>query len=264
LLVINMRQFNSPVKNTFYLFYRLISPLFDPISLYYGVFGYPRYIKQLIQYKVQDPSNQIRFTDLYPLVKDSRSLTPFDTHYFFQGVWLLKEILKRKPLLHIDVGSMYTLSGYISLITKVEFVDIRPIDTHLENLSIIRGNILNLPYAKNSVSSISSLHVIEHIGLGRYGDEINPNGSELACKELCRVVKPGGLLYISVPIGKPRICFNAHRVFDPKTIISFCKPLKLIKFCVVDDKGLFKRNVQPEKYRDESYACGLYVFKKIR
>jgi hypothetical protein len=196
------------------------------------------------------------------VVNESSPFTPFDAHYYFQGIWLLKELLHRKPPLHVDVASKYEISGYISLITMSEFVDFRPINTHLKNLKITRGDILHLPYASNSIPSISSLHVVEHIGLGRYGDEINTKGTELACKELSRVTKTGGLLYLSVPIGKPRVCFNAHRIFDPESIIQFCKPLELLQISVVDDNGKYITNTNPKRYKNASYSCGLYIFKK--
>jgi len=106
------------------------------------------------------------------------------------------------------------------------------------------------------------LHVIEHIGLGRYGDPIDPNGSIKACKELQRVLKPNGTLYISLPIGKPRICFNAHRVHDPREVIEYFNKLDLVEFSVVDDAGDFVEKVSPNNYAEQSYACGMYVFKK--
>lgn len=257
-----MKSFDSPVKNSAYWLYRIISPIIDPLHLYAGVKGYLSYVRDIVRYKMRVPKAVIRLQDMYPIFSDNLSTTPFDAHYFFQGVWLLDQLNKRKPTTHVDVASKYELSGYISLITRCEFVDIRPIDTKLHNLSVKRGDITHLPYANNSVSSLSSLHVIEHIGLGRYGDEINPEGTSLACKELVRVLKPKGYLYISTPIGKPRICFNAHRIHNPLDIITFCKGLKLIDFSVVDDDGRYIQHVKPSDYRDEEYACGMYIFQK--
>jgi hypothetical protein len=53
----------------------------------------------------------------------------------------------------------------------------------LENLFFKEGSILALPFESGSIKSLSSLCVVEHIGLGRYGDEIDPFGSESAIKE---------------------------------------------------------------------------------
>ncbi len=50
------------------------------------------------------------------------------------------------------------------------------------------ANILDLPFKGNSVESLSCMHVVEHIGLGRYGDPMDPEGDIEAIKELKRVV----------------------------------------------------------------------------
>jgi hypothetical protein len=45
------------------------------------------------------------------------------------------------------------------------------------------------------------MHVVEHVGLGRYGDPIDANGDAQAIKELKCVLWPGGVLYFVVPTG---------------------------------------------------------------
>ncbi|HHY1437048.1 TPA: DUF268 domain-containing protein [Campylobacter jejuni] len=73
----------------------------------------------------------------------------------------------------------------------------------------------------NSVDSLSALCSVEHFGLRRYGDPIEPDAWEKALRSFQRVLKIGGKLYFSVPIGNEnRVCFNAHRVFKPETIIE--------------------------------------------
>jgi SAM-dependent methyltransferase len=146
---------------------------------------------------------------------------------------------------------------------KTTFVDMRPIDVNLKNLSVIDGDITNLPYGDGELESVSCLHVIEHIGLGRYGDSLDTGGSVKAIKELQRILKKDGRLYISTPLGKPRLCFNAHRVFSPDFIISQFDQLSLVSFSVVDDSGSFSEHVEiPEWVRDQDYACGMFCFTK--
>ena len=56
--------------------------------------------------------------------------------------------------------------------------------------------------------------MVEHIGLRRYGDPLDPDGTVKAMAELKRIVIPGGDLYISVPVDEMnRIYFKAHRAF---------------------------------------------------
>lgn len=58
-----------------------------------------------------------------------------------------------------------------------------------------------------------SISSFEHDGLGRYGDPINPNGDLVAMHNAKKIIKPGGLLFLSVPVGKDKICFNVHRIY---------------------------------------------------
>lgn len=257
-----MKVFESKSKNIGYFGYRLISPIFDPVHFYQGVTGYFWYVRDALRFNRMG-AEKIRFnSNLFPILSDKVSLTPFDAHYFYQQLWVFENVLKRKPKLHIDVGSTYEMSGYISKITKAKFIDIRPIQTSLKNLEIEKGNILKLKYGSGSVQSLSCLHVVEHIGLGRYGDEIDPEGTKKACFQLKRILAKRGYLYFSTPIGKERICFNAHRVNNPKKILKFFSGLRLVSFSVIDDGGKLQENVDLNDYLNLNYGCGLFMFTK--
>lgn len=260
--ILNMKKFKSKPKNLAFLAYRLIKPIFDPILFFHGIYGYTWFIRDLLSFKQKSPDSKISFLDVYPLLHEKVSFTPFDAHYFFQQIWVFKNVLKVKPKEHVDVASTYQMSGYLSTIVPTTFIDLRPIDSQMENLTIKRGDILNLPYKDNEVRSLSCLHVIEHIGLGRYGDPIDPDGTKKACEELARVLSKGGRLYLSTPIGKNRICFNAHHIHTPEEIIGFCKNLKLVEFSVIDDNRKFKSNTDYHKYNKAEYSCGLFEFTK--
>jgi hypothetical protein len=43
----------------------------------------------------------------------------------------------------------------------------------------------------NKYDSISCLHALEHFGLGRYGDRLDPNGHETGFLKLLDMLKPG-------------------------------------------------------------------------
>jgi hypothetical protein len=104
--------------------------------------------------------------------------------------------------------------------------------------------------------------VAEHIGLGRYGDKLNPAGTRQACAELARILAPAGDLVFSVPVGVPRICFNAHRVLSPEQILSFFEGLRLVSFSGVGDDGVFREKSTPSEFSDSSWACGMFHFTK--
>ncbi len=257
-----MKVFKSKTKNIAYFFYRLINPIFDPIKFIQGIYGYFWYTRDFIVYKIKNPKAKLLNINLFPVLNEKTSFTSFDAHYFYQQLWVFENIMKIKPKNHVDIGSTYQMSGYLSKIVPTTFVDIRPIKARLKNLKVKKGDILNLPFENNSVESLSCLHVVEHIGLGRYGDKIDPNGPKKACQELSRVLKNNGYLYFSTPIGKERIYFNAHRVFSPKRIIGYFNNLKLVEFCVVNDLGKIIENTNYKKCLHYNYACGMFLFKK--
>lgn len=151
--------------------------------------------------------------------------------------------------------------GVVSGFVPVTFVDIRPLETKLSNFDCVAGNILRLEFADASIESISCLHVIEHIGLGRYGDPIDPNGSVSAARELARVVAPGGRLFLSTPVGRARVCFNAHRIFDPSAIAQMVSPLRLESFSWVGDDGEVRSGI-PSDAAYADYGCGLFEFRR--
>lgn len=257
-----MKLYKEPHKNIFYFLYRIIRPIINPINIFLGLTGYIWFIRDIIHYKKKNPEAKLVTTNLFPILDEKVSFTPFDAHYFFQQIWAFKNIMKAKPKEHVDVASTYELSGYLSTIVPTTFIDLRPINSQLENLTIKRGDILNLPYKNNEITSLSCLHVVEHIGLGRYGDPIDPNGTKKACKELARVLAKGGKLYFSTPIGKDRICFNAHHIHTPEQIMSYFKGLTLQQFSVIDDDGNFIQDTDYKKYSQANYADGLFIFTK--
>jgi len=205
---------------------------------------------------------EAKVRDWYPCLHDKTATTPFEPHYFFQSAWAARKIAESHPTVHVDVGSQINLIAPLSAFVPVEFVEIRPLAVCLSGLKSVTGSILKLPYSDQSVHSISSLHVIEHIGLGRYGDPLDPEGTYKACRELSRVLAVGGNLYITVPIGRHRIEFNAHRIVEPKTIIRYCDGLELVDFSIVDDKGSFHEHVSLSNCHGMSYGAGLFHFSR--
>jgi SAM-dependent methyltransferase len=201
-------------------------------------------------------------SNFWPVLGEATKKTAIDPHYFYQGAWAARLITQAKPAEHLDVGSQVDLVGYLTAVTNVTSVDIRPLRIGLPGLTVRHGTILALPFPDNSLPSVSCLHVAEHIGLGRYGDPLDPRGAEKACAELARVLAVGGSLYFSLPIGRERTEFNAHRVHRPATILRYFSGLTLTEFSAVGDDKCLIRNADIGAYDDARYACGLFRFTK--
>jgi hypothetical protein len=221
----------------------------------------PAYINDWRRYE-RLSGNRLGLRESYPCLFDNISASPTAGHYFHQAVWAAQKIANAKTNLHIDIGSDVRFVGMLASFLPVIFVDIRPLKADITHLHSLASDILRLPFSPASVLSISCLHVAEHIGLGRYGDPLNPDGTRQAACELARVLAPGGNLYFSLPIGKPRICFNAHRIHDPFEILSYFQGLDLVEFSAENDQGIFRNHVQIKEIQTAEYSCGMFHFRR--
>ena len=186
--------------------------------------SYQRYC-QLVPVNLQP-----RTEHFFPCLNDATTETPIDISYYYQDAWAFELIVKQKPHQHVDVGSNHKFVSLLSKVVPTTMVDLRPLPVTLDSLRFMEGSILALPFADATVDSVSSLCVVEHIGLGRYGDPLDPDGSVKAFKELKRIVRPGGDLYVSVPVDDVnRTYFNAHRAFSESYLLELFAPFKLLE-----------------------------------
>ncbi|MCT0198159.1 DUF268 domain-containing protein [Synechococcus sp. CS-1325] len=194
--------------------------------------------------------------ELYPCLDDWSSKTEIEPTYFYQDSWAFDLIVKAMPKMHVDIGSHHKYVALLSKVVPVTMVDIRPLSLEMESIRFQEGSILDLPYPDESIMSLSSLCVIEHIGLGRYGDPLDPLGSIKACKEVSRVIGLGGSLYLSVPIEKEaKTYFNAHRSFNED------KFLALFPEFMVKNKAYIYGSIFTDS-RQAAFGIGCYYLMK--
>jgi len=230
--------------------------------------GIPKLVHDSIQYNRQGPppSFQLRLRQLWPMLVDHRgNAGTAKGHYFHQDLWAARKIFRRRPARHLDIGSR--IDGFIAhllVFMEVDVVDLLALDGTVKGLRFQQGDatsLTNVP--SNTVVSLSSLHAAEHFGLGRYSDAVDPWGHVKFMNSLERTLSPGGTLYFSVPIGRQRLEFNAHRIFDVNTVLTQFKNLRLASFSYVDDAGDLHEDVSPfDVPKDTSSGCGLFEFTK--
>lgn len=210
------------------------------------------------------PRLVIRPDNLNPHLTDRASATPIDRHYTYHPAWAARVLAKTRPAKHVDISSIVSFCVVVSAFVPVEFYDFRPVPVQLDGLFTGSADLTNLHFASDSIASLSCMHVIEHIGLGRYGDPLDPDGDLKAIGELVRVLAPGGDLLIATPVGLPRVEFNAHRVYDYEAFASYFAPLELVEFALIEERGMGGLVVSPaaERVRAESYGCGCFWFRK--
>ena len=206
-----------------------------------------------------------RVVEAYPCLFDrGDSAGSASGHYFHQDLWAARKVFDLGVRAHVDVGSRVDgFVAHVASFAEVTYVDLRPLEApgHPQIRAQV-GSVLELPFADRSQRSLSCLHVIEHVGLGRYGDPLDPQGTLKALAELQRVLAPGGDLLVGVPVGRERVCFNAHRVLAPTTVIATMSELTLREFSAVDDRGALVRDASPEHFAGADYACGLFHFTR--
>jgi hypothetical protein len=236
---------------------------FDPRRCFKNIKGIPSFIRDWIAYdrRSADHRFRVRIRDLFPILDERGEAAGIaGGHYFHQDLWAARKIYQHRPERHIDVGSR--IDGFIAHLlpfVPVTVIDVRPIASTITGLSFIQDDATLLRnFADRSVTSISSLHAAEHFGLGRYSDPIDPNACFRFMAALQRVLEPNGRLYFSVPIGRERVDFNAHRVFAPETILSVFSQLKLLSFSYVDDGGNLHEDANPMNLPELEYGCGLF------
>lgn len=195
---------------------------------------------------------------LYPCLNDDTDETAIEPTYFYQNAWAFERILHSNPDCHVDVGSHHTFVALLSKALSVTMVDIRPLSLPLDTLDFRKGSILDLPYEDRSLESVSSVCVVEHIGLGRYGDPLDPAGTEKAIAELKRVVRVGGHLYVSLPLDdRNRLYFNAHRAFAESYVLSLFDP-----FLVVDKRYIYGNVFSSEP--GKGFGTGCYQLRRAK
>jgi len=239
---------------------------FDLVSLA-NLRHYLRFKRHLRQWKRSGG----HITKKYPILSDFRGEAGVARgHYFHQDLLVATRIAQSSPRRHIDIGSR--IDGFVAHVAsfrQIELLDIRELNSSdYPNIIYKQADITNpRSIAGIQTDSLSCLSVLEHLGLGRYGDIINPKGHIVGFNSLLQLLEIGGTMYLSFPIGKRNeIHFNAHRVFHPLDILGWSegiKSLQLAGFDFVDDKGHLHQNVDLLASQiDCTFGCGIYTFVK--
>jgi SAM-dependent methyltransferase len=235
----------------------------------------PWYIKNYLIFKkknfyFRDSLNYNNY--FFPVLGEHKELSgSVIGHYFSQDLLVASYIHKSKPIKHVDLGSR--IDGFVAHVAsfrKIEVLDIRSNKIQHKNIIYKKKDIMSIGSKLNNYcDSLSCLHTLEHFGLGRYGDKIDPQGHLKGFENLIRILKPNGKFYLSFPISNHnKVFFNSERTFNPKEILKWIEgktyKLKIIKFDYIDDNERIYLNadINSSRLKSVNYGCGIYTLKK--
>lgn len=195
----------------------------DPRRLLRSLRGFPHFLRDWVKFR-RDYSGRLIFKPcLHDRYEEAGAVR---NEYFWQDLLVARWIYEDRPERHVDVGSR--IDGFVAHVAsfrEIEVLDVRPVTSAVPGIVFKQADLMkpdsirSYAGAGGYCDSLSCLHAIEHFGLGRYGDPIDPRGHEQGIANLAQLLKPGGILYLSTPIGQERVEFNANRVFDPRSIV---------------------------------------------
>ena len=234
----------------------------DPIRFARGLKNLPKFFFDLIKFRsITTVGGKFRISPVLNDFDDQAGSA--DGHYFWQDLIAAQWIHSLNSKTHLDIGSR--IDGFIAhLLTfrEVTLLDIRPMKHKIPKLTVILANAQNsLSEDVGKFSSVSSLHSIEHFGLGRYGDSLDPSGHEKGLIAISECVDIGGSLIVSFPIGESAVEFNEQRIIDPDWPVQVLENFELNNFVLIPWKGVPNSQQSPQQVdKSKSGQAGLYWF----
>jgi hypothetical protein len=244
----------------------------NPNTLILALRGIPSFLRDLVLFNRMYTGKIC----IKPCLHDRfEEAAPIKNEYFWQDLVVARFICENKPVRHVDIGSRF--DGFVSHLAsfrECEVLDIRPIKMKIPGVVFKQADLMDsatlpIEMTQGYCDSLSCLHSIEHFGLGRYGDPINPDGYKEGIKNMAGLLKSGGVFYLSTPIGKERVEFNANWVFDPRTIINYAEKVGLVlnKLIIINkNNSPTEININPSELKNISlkeYNLGLFIFYKL-
>lgn len=253
-------------------FHWLLSVQFglDLLRFARAIAALPKFFSDLSRYRKLSAAGER--IELLPCLHDATEESgAIKGEYFWQDLFVAQQIYRRNPVRHVDIGSR--IDGFVAHVAsyrQVEVVDVRPLSIDNPNIRFRQVDLTDGAASESiSADSVSCLHALEHFGLGRYGDPLRSNGHLLGLANLGKLVAAGGTLYLSMPVGRPRVMFNANRISDPREVVGAAAGLGLslrslhwfdeARHAIRDAEDL---NGTLEWMCGQKYVLGIFVFAR--
>lgn len=244
----------------------------DPLRLARSLRGLPHYFGDWLAFR---PGHQGALAWMPCLHDRFEEGGATKSEYFWQDLMVARAIHTAKPVKHVDIGSR--VDGFVAHVAsfrEIEVFDVRPISTAVPGVLFRQADLMDPPSLPADTEgggycdSLSCLHAIEHFGLGRYGDTVDSQGFRKGIENMAKLLRCGGTFYLSTPIGKERVEFNANWVFDPRTIVNAARNvgMELKKLTIFNPRNGLQESSFDEStllsLSQEHYNLGMFTFSK--
>lgn len=249
--------------------YWLLSDQFgvDPRKMLRSLAGLPRFLRDYLRFR-SGYSGRLEFLPCLHDWHEEGGATKLE--YFWQDLLVARKIFAARPQRHVDVGSR--VDGFVAHVAsfrEIEVFDVRPISSEIPGVKFSQADLMRPATGMNGYcDSLSCLHALEHFGLGRYGDPVDPQGFERGFANLAALLKNDGTFYLSVPVGVGRVEFNGQRVLEPQAIMRLAREhgLEPRELTLIRQGGRVETvELDDARLADlagQRYALGLFIFLK--
>lgn len=149
-------------------------------------------------------------------------------HYLYQALEKHLSVIENKSV--AVLGSMdpwyeSILLAYGAFPTTIDSKQILSTDPRIQ--VVTPAELESNPQTFDALLSISR---IEHEGLGRYGEPLNPDADLMAMQKAKALLKKDGLLFLSVPVGKDYLIWNLHRVYGKLRLKALLQGWRIVGY----------------------------------
>lgn len=185
-----------------------------------------------------------------------------------EWAWSLAHLLER-PGRVLDLGAG---NGFLSLAAAfrghdVVAVDLEPASFRFtdERVEYRQGDFNEMSFEPASFDQVLNCSTIEHFGLaGRYGSSEDEDADLVAMARLAELLRPGGTMVLTVPVGRDAVFRPYHRVYGSERLPRLLAPFRIVEQSFRAKRGRVWEEVDhnaalDERGSDRLYALGLFV-----
>jgi len=147
--------------------------------------------------------------------------TEFFDHYDAFAFWSVRKLQQSSVLSRriLDIGSPKMMCGMLSAMHDVTSVVLADCSDTLSYVHYVRHDVADpLPFEAGSFDVFISTVALPLVGLGRYGDRMDPNCLPNLVREVDRVMTPDADLLVSMCLGPNLLAFNNGWYLELDTI----------------------------------------------